>query len=294
MHKTLNLLLYGSLFTVLILVVAALVFLLGVHFMHLEKPVVANLSSSVNISSINGETGQGMYGSGVIFINGDKTFVWTCGHVVQNNVISHPSINYKTKKVTFGVQINEIEVHSKLFNKWHQESGDIMIKARPIRYSFKDDLCLLELNNNKIFRNGVDFPTTSSYSPSPGSKVFHIGSMGGPNGFGSVSEGIYGMRGIHKFGQYLDRVGMGLEGGSSGGGVFEATSGRCVGLMCQKINVSQGYIIPFREMFKYCQRMDCVWAMDPTVEVPWNYRAIFTDETANIPAGILKILEANP
>lgn len=293
MSKTLNLLFYGSLFTVVTLVVATLVFLLGLYFMHLEKPVALNMSSSVHVFSPKGG-GGGMYGSGVVFINQNKTFVWTCGHVVANNAGFNPSINFQTHKVLFGLQPSDVEVHTKLFNKNFQESGLISVKARIIRYSYKDDLALLELNNTQIFQNSVVFPNTSSYAPNPGSKVFHIGSMGGPDGFGSVSEGIYGLRGIDRFGQFLDRVGMGLEGGSSGGGVFESNSGRCVGLMAQKINVAQGYIIPFREMFKYCQRVDCVWAMDPTIEVPSDYRKILTDDTSIIPAHVLKILEGNP
>ena len=261
---------------VTLFVFAALTFFLLNHFLYLNKPLNVNLQSSVTIESDNGS------GSGVVFLNKNKAFVWTCAHVVSGEVIPQVQFDYKNRSITTNVEVGWLKIKAKLFNDVLDECGFVSIWAKPIRYSEKDDLALLELSDYRIWKNSVEFPQNHKYIPVLGSRIFHIGSMKGFRGFGGTSDGIYGIPGIglDKDGVIYDKISLNFNFGSSGGGVFESSDAKCIGLIARTHDqtMHQGYIVPVRRMWNFAERLDCTWALDNSITIPSNYHDKFSDD----------------
>ncbi len=253
------------------------------------------LESSVTVHYENKEDAKASTtGSGVIFVNGDKTFVWTCHHVIKNAIDSNFKISFVSKKWALDLISEPIEVMAKLYNENGLESGYVKMYGKVIRWSEADDLALIELDDGKIFKNGVVFPSDICYTPKPGTDLFHIGAMGGWTGEKSISIGISGVTGIMIGEKCYDRVGFNLQGGSSGGGVFKSDDGECIGLcarLVNKANLNQGMIIPFRRMVDFAQRLDCRWAISTEFEVDEYYTVKCTDDHFYVPQMIIQIMK---
>src|ERR1022692_4966667 len=142
-----------------ILVVSATIFVLATctfflldHFLYINKPLNANLQASVTI-----ETGKAS-GSGVVFLNKDKAFVWTCQHVISDLIEPEVQFNFLDRSITTKVELGWAKIKAKLFNDKLDECGYVSVWAKIIRFSQADDLALLELSEPKIWQNSVEFP----------------------------------------------------------------------------------------------------------------------------------------
>ena len=260
------------------------------NFVYIDKPLQVAINATPLIKSESG--GQG---SGVIFINGDHTFLWTCHHVVTSNIELNLHYDVKIKKYETTVKLLPIKVSAKLFSNEPREVGEVYLWAKVIRYSAKDDVALLELPHG-YFRQSVMFPNKRDYSPLVGMKLFHCGNFNGTDGEKSVSSGICGVLGldIDTDGITYDRVGLNLQPGSSGGGVFE-DSGYCIGLMARTTctnakHCNQGLIVPVRRLQEIAQRLECEWALNSSVVIPPNYLDITSHDHVELPEEVLETL----
>ena len=275
----------------LTLCISVACFILFSCFFYLNQPITANMSSSVSIHSENDKTSSS--GSGVVFINKNRTFVWTCKHVVDPSITEALHIELFKKQVKFQFEVDKVKVIGKLHNDDMDEAGYFYVNAKIIRFSTQDDLALLELCHTGIFKRSVSFPSNPKYTPKIGSKLFHIGSMGGLAGHHCVEEGIQGQPGVELQDVNMDRIAMHIRSGSSGGGAFEFWSGNCIGLVARAMNEkvsSQGYIVPWRKMHEFATRLDCVWALS-NEPVPDNYLDNLTDDKLWINPNIIKMLQ---
>jgi hypothetical protein len=249
------------------------------------------MSSSVSIHAANDKTSSS--GSGIIFINGNKTFVWTCKHVVDPAITESLHIDIFKKKAKYSFETEKVKVIGKLHGEDMDEAGYFYINAKIIRFSSQDDLALLELCHTGIFKRSVSFPSNPKYIPKIGSKLFHIGSMGGIPGHHCIEEGMQGQPGVELQDVNMDRVALNIRSGSSGGGTFEFWSGNCIGLVARSMTKDQGsqvYIVPWRKMHEFATRLDCVWALTND-EVPDNYLDNMTDDKLWINPNIIKMLQ---
>lgn len=244
------------------------------NFVHINKPLtIASDSTVLVISQANKDK---WYGTGVVYRNNNKTFVWTCHHVVANNITTERYFDPQSHKEHRRYVANQIAVSVKLFNKQPLEIGKLHLHANIIRFSETDDLALLEIDDS-FFKQSVKFPN-SGYKPALGTRIFHVGNFFGPVGERSVSEGVSGVCGfdLDGDGRCYDRVGLVMQPGSSGGGVYETASGKCIGLLARGID-GQGLIVPFRRMEDFARRLDCEWALR-NVDISENYLDILTDD----------------
>lgn len=268
----------------------ALFFLIN-NFLYINKPLNINSAATVLISA---DCAEGtMVGSGVVFRNGDRTFVWTCAHVVSKSVDMSLKINVVNKTANTVFTKTPVGVYSKLFAD-NQECGHVLAWADIVRYSWADDLAILEVRDPKIFQNSVAFPRNLRYTPKTGTKIFHVGNMHGDGGFHSVVEGLYGKQGIVLDDKIYDRMGMAVQHGSSGGGVFENWDGTCIGIMARILDEKtqhQSYIVPYRRMRSFAERLDCEWALDNRITVPDCYLNDFSDDLIELPLGFIKSLK---
>ncbi len=266
--------LFATMFVVGVL--AVIVFFLCNHFLYLNSPISTNMNACVLIGA------EGASGSGVVFRNGERVFIWTCQHVIASNIHHSVKIDMQKKKLDYDRFTTRVHIKSKIFNADLAESGYINIWADVLRFSAEDDLAVLEVLEPRVFKQSVEFPRNKKFIPGIGTQVFHIGSMLGWHGFNGCSDGIMGLPGIDidESGKVYDKVQCSFHFGSSGGGVFEATSGQCIGLVARsndRTAMTQGYIIPYRRMVEFAQRLDCTWALSDH-EVPECYKDRLTDD----------------
>ena len=265
------------------------IFFLFDKYFHISPPVTLNLPANVEVHA------DKSVGSGVVYLNQDKAFVWTCAHVVANNINTVVCIDFHKNKLTGTQTKKPLNILVKLFNNDFEEYGEVKVWAKIVRYSYNDDIALLELSRNHVFHKGVDFPKCPNYKVYPGTKIFHIGSMSGEIGHKSMVEGIHGMSGLkledHK---KYDRLGMNIQSGSSGGGVFEVNTGLCIGIVARsqdEVSKNQAYMIGWTRMVEFAKRLDCMWALDHRRSVPEDYLDVFSDDVLELPDTILKHLK---
>lgn len=280
----------ATLFTSLGILLLVGAFILN-NFVYINKPLQIAVNSTPLLHSESG--GQG---SGVIFINGDKTFLWTCHHVITSNITLEMNFDGKTSKYSTQVKTKDVKVTSLLFHN-DMEVGKLELRAKIIRFSEKDDVALLELPHG-YFRQSVTFPTTRKYVPLVGAKLFHVGNFNGTDGEKSVSDGLCGVCGLDVDGNNIcyDRVGLNLQPGSSGGGVFEVCDGKCIGLMARSTSnkiFNQGLIVPFRRLQEIATRLDCEWALHRQFAPGPDYLNTLSHDTWDIPEEVQKILRHN-
>lgn len=262
------------------------------NFVYINKPVQIAMNSSALIhNSNNGK------GSGAIFINGDKTFMWTCFHVLQDNVSLQMKFDGQTLKYITSVETKPVKITSKLFTDEPREVGEITLYANIIRFSEKDDVALLELPHG-YFKQSVKFPHNKKYVPLAGTQIFHVGNFSGDWGEKSITQGITGVCGFDLDGNGViyDRIGLSFEHGSSGGGVFEHNSGNCIGLIARTTNpkiCNQGLIIPYRRLCEIATKLDCEWALKRAFIPDRNYLNTLSHDTWDIPEEVRQILRNN-
>ncbi len=263
------------------------------NFVYIHKPLQVAADGSVLINPPNASQG-----TGVVFINGNHTFIWTCHHVISDSIRMEMRYTSKTGKWSTQVLKKQVQVSSTLFSDEPREIGQLILKGDIIRYSEKDDVALLEIPHG-FFKQSVKFPQFKNYKPLLGANLFHVGNFQGEHGEKSVSHGIQGVCGfdLDSNGITYDRVGLNLQPGSSGGGVFESASGYCVGLMARstsRTGYNQGLMVPSRRLHEIAERLSCQWALSNQYEIPDNYLDIWTQDTWEMPEEVSRFMKKHP
>lgn len=210
-------------------------------------------------------------GSGVLFVRGDRTFVWTAGHVVDNL--------RKTRHVVLkGNDMTVVEFKdAELVREFRQEGrriGEEKMDCRVIRFSDArqgHDLALLEVRKRGyttktvVFYNGEDIPAV-------GTELFHVGSLLGQFGSNSLTTGVVSQIGrvldLGANGVTFDQVSTPGFPGSSGGGVFVKSTGEYMGMLVRGAGENFCLVVPVRRMRSWAKEAGVEWAMDPSVPVP--------------------------
>ncbi len=219
---------------------------------------------------------QGKYsrseGSGILItrtIGKEKvTFVWTCGHVIDNLRSVRTVIkNGASKKI---VEFDDVQIVKELVESGRRV-GEIKMDAVVVKYSDADDgedLAVLMVRARDYGKASGRFYLDNSEPIIPiGTPLFHVGSLLGQMGANSMTSGIVSQVGrIHGKAEY-DQTTVTAFPGSSGGGVFLQT-GEYVGMIVRGAGEGFNLMVPIRRMKKWAKEHDIMWALDPKVKMP--------------------------
>jgi S1-C subfamily serine protease len=207
------------------------------------------------------------FGSGVIKTRDGINFVWTAAHVVADLRTTREVIDPGGGRRTV-VEFRDAAVIKMLVENG-RTVGRMEFDAKVIRYSDADngeDLALLMIRKRNLVTATVKF-FAEVEPPALGSELYHVGSLLGQIGAGSLTAGIMSSHGRVVEGKVYDQVTAPSFPGSSGGGVF-MKDGRYVGMLVRGAGETFGLIVPVRRMAEWARRAKVEWALRDDVPVP--------------------------
>lgn len=218
-------------------------------------------------------TAQKGFGSGVVFRNGDRVFVWTAAHVLTAGKRIE-RIMTKDGEFREVIKFSDVVITQDIVHAG-RKAGYIDIYAKVIRYSDHHDLAILEAYANQprcTTRFNLDAPVI-------GEPLWHVGSMHGTHGSNSVSLGVLAAIGRlrtdgamdEQNGVVYDQVSITCHPGSSGGGIFRP-DGTCVGIITEFLGPNHTFgalcYVPARRLQSFSREANCEWAFDSRIPVP--------------------------
>lgn len=196
------------------------------------------------------------------------TFVWTCGHVVDNlrRVRSVIEGGMPKKVVEFG----DVQIIKELVEDGRRV-GEMKMDATVIKYSDADDgedLALLMVRAKDYGKASAKFYLDSDEPIVPiGTPLFHVGSLLGQMGANSMTSGIVSQVGRIRNKVEYDQTTVTAFPGSSGGGVY-LQDGRYVGMIVRGAGEGFNLMVPVRRMVRWAKEHDIMWAIDPKLKMP--------------------------
>jgi S1-C subfamily serine protease len=237
-----------------------------------ERREVANYLQDISVTIRSQAEYSKSEGSGVLITRsiGDEkvTFVWTCGHVVDNlREVRNIIVEGSPKKV---VEFDDVQIIKELVEEGRRV-GEIKMDAVVIKYSDADDgedLAVLMVRARDYGKASAKFYLDKSEPIIPiGSRLFHVGSLLGQMGANSMTSGIISQVGrIHGKVEF-DQTTVTAFPGSSGGGVY-LQDGRYVGMIVRGAGEGFNLMVPVRRMKRWAEKHDIMWALDPSVKMP--------------------------
>jgi len=237
-----------------------------------RKKVAEHLQSiSVTIKS------EGQYskseGSGVLItrkVDGrDVTFVWTCGHVVDNLRRVRSVVSEKGTSVKI-VEFDDVQIVKELVESGRRV-GEIKMDAKVIKYSDYDhgqDLALLMVRARDYGKDSAKFYFNKEEPIIPiGTRLFHVGSLLGQMGANSMTTGIISQVGRVEDKVEFDQTTVTAFKGSSGGGVY-LENGLYVGMIARGAGEGFNLMIPIRRMREWAEENNVLWALNSDAKMP--------------------------
>lgn len=219
------------------------------------------------------------HGTGVLFKNGESTFVWTAAHVLGDarhvKTVIDPATGKPVVRITYDDVFVTVDVH-----EGGRKVGEDRRMARIIRISKTEDIALLAIYQKNYGASSTSF---AKDVPEVGEQIWHVGSMHGWRGAGSVSEGVLAATGrlrnggvANQFeqGKVFDQVSITAHPGSSGGGVFRKSDGQCLGLIIEFLDFRETptfgslCIFPARRIYEFAKDNKVPFAIDASLKVP--------------------------
>jgi S1-C subfamily serine protease len=205
----------------------------------------------------------------VIFKRDKHSFVWTAAHVVAGLRNERKVVDPATGVTRTVVEFEDAKV-VKVLVEDGRTVGRYELDAEVIKYSNADhgeDLALLRVRAKNQFAEGAKFYKADK-PPQLGTKLYHVGSLLGEIGSNSLTDGIVSQRGrlINK--TIYDQTNATSFPGSSGGGLYEVSTGLYVGMLVRGAGEGFSLYVPVRRMRSWARRVKVDWAMDETVKMP--------------------------
>jgi S1-C subfamily serine protease len=262
----------------------AILVILGAILAPMPTEAGSEVLETARQASVTVRAGDGA-GSGVVFKNGQTTFVWTAAHVLPEIRTVRTVIDPKTGLPRVDVAFDDAYVVSEVVEDGRKVGEDRRL-AQVVRYDEVQDLALLLVRQRDFGKAGVKF---AAGIPSVGDGVWHVGSFRGTKGAGSVSEGVVSAIGrLRRDGAptdvsrplVSDQYALVVHKGSSGGGVFSKSSGECLGLVDEFLDAAKdgmsygaGLIVPARRIREYAEKVGAKCAVESDVPIPENLLA---------------------
>ncbi len=211
-------------------------------------------------------------GSGVLItreVGGEKiTFVWTCGHVVDNVREIRTTIEDGRPKKK--VEFDDVQIIKEMVEDGRRV-GEMKMSAVVLKYSDADvgeDLALLMVRAKDYGKASAKFYLDKKEPIIPiGTPLFHVGSLLGQLGSNSMTSGIVSQVGRIRNKVEYDQTTVTAFPGSSGGGVF-LQDGRYVGMIVRGAGEGFNLMVPVRRMTRWAKEHDIMWALDPSIKAP--------------------------
>ena len=237
-----------------------------------ERREVADHLQDISVTIRSEDGYQKSEGSGVLItrdIDGETvTFVWTCGHVVDNlrNVRS-VIVDGQPRKV---VEFDDVQIIKELV-EGGRRVGEIKMDASVVKFSDADDgedLALLMVRAKDYGKASAKFYLSKDEPIIPiGTQLFHVGSLLGQMGANSMTSGIISQVGrIHGKVEF-DQTTVTAFPGSSGGGVY-LQNGEYVGMIVRGAGEGFNLMVPVRRIERWAKKHDIMWALDPKLKAP--------------------------
>jgi S1-C subfamily serine protease len=237
-----------------------------------ERREVSDYLQDISVTIKSESSYSRSEGSGVLItreIDGEKvTFVWTCGHVVDNlrdirTVIEDGS----PKKI---VEFGDVQIIKELVEDGRRV-GEIKMDATVVKYSDADDgedLALLMVRAKDYGKASAKFYLDKKEPIIPiGTPLFHVGSLLGQFGSNSMTSGIISQVGRIRDKVEYDQTTVTAFPGSSGGGVY-LQDGRYVGMIVRGAGEGFNLMVPVRRMKRWAEEHSIMWALDPNIKTP--------------------------
>ena len=258
------------------LFVTLTLFVLSLNFLSALSPketrIVANYLQDISVTIRSEGKYSKSEGSGVLItrdVGGKKiTFVWTCGHVVDNLRSVRTVIDGgRSRKV---VEFSDVQIIKELVEDGRRV-GEMKMDASVIKYSDADDgedLALLMVHAKDYGKASAKFYLDKKEPIIPiGTPLFHVGSLLGQFGSNSMTSGIVSQVGRIREKVEYDQTTVTAFPGSSGGGVY-LQDGRYVGMIVRGAGEGFNLMVPIRRMKRWAAEHDIMWALDPKLDVP--------------------------
>jgi S1-C subfamily serine protease len=237
-----------------------------------ERRKVADHLQDISVT-IRSESGYNKSeGSGVLItreVNGEKvTFIWTCGHVVDNlREVRTVIEDGAPKKI---VEFDDVQIIKELV-EGGRRVGEIKMDATVVKYSDADDgedLALLMVRARDYGKASAGFYLDKDEPIIPiGTQLYHVGSLLGQMGANSMTSGIISQVGRILGKVEFDQTTVTAFPGSSGGGVF-LQDGRYVGMIVRGAGEGFNLMVPVRRIKRWAKKHDIMWALDPSIKTP--------------------------
>jgi hypothetical protein len=155
-------------------------------------------------------------GSGVVFVNGTRSFVWTNAHVVEGLREVATKIDPKTGSPRAVVRYKAPQIVTEIRQK-DASVGQVVRRCAVLRYNATEDLALLAVQEDGAFTASARF-LGRDVRVEEGAAVWHVGSPAGVVGIGSSLPGTF-VRAGRRFADvdYDQAAVPGAFYGSSGG-----------------------------------------------------------------------------
>ena len=233
-----------------------------------QAKILADLQAVSVLVKVHGGSGSGTLVTRQV---GDvtKTYVWTAGHVVREEMQKNKTFNNVLICQEFrhkGKSIGKSEVQAKVIAYSDPEMGE--------------DLALLEIlqDNFRPLTISAKFDLTAEVQDI-GTKLVHVGCTQGL--YNSVSYGVISQTDIDllKTGKMFEQTSTMAYPGSSGGGMY-LEDGTYIGMLTRGGGAGLNFIVPMRRILPWAKSMNCEWALDPKVKVT---EAKLFDGTESVP-----------
>lgn len=232
-----------------------------------DNPIVDRLQAS----SVTVQTNQGS-GSGSLIVRGDRTFVITAAHVIDNLRKTREVVDSDGSRRTV-VEFADARIVQE-FRENGRRIGETQLDAQVLRYSDANnghDLALLEVRKQNFATESTTF-YLSEETPGIGSELYHVGSMKGQIGANSLTTGVIAQIGrvldLGATGVVFDQTTVTAFPGSSGGGVYMQDTGEYVGMLVRGADGTFNFIVPIRRIQEWAEANGVEWALDPSLPVP--------------------------
>jgi hypothetical protein len=214
-------------------------------------------------------------GSGVAFTRkvGDHaiTLIHTAGHCIDNLRKVREIIDANGNKKTV-VEYGDAHIVREFYQDGRR-IGETKLDAKVLKCSESEngeDLAILQIRQKDFLPEDASVVFYDGEIPGRSTELYHVGSMlGEPN---SLTTGIVSQVGrvldLGANGKTFDQCECTTMPGSSGGGIFLKSDGRCIGLLVRGAGEGFGLFVPVRRMREWARSAKVEWAFDRNVPMP--------------------------
>lgn len=199
--------------------------------------------------------------------NKEVTIIFTAAHVVKESVFHE---RLATKILSKNNDLQSRDIFHNVIIKLKRENINEFYNAEFLAYEENyilgiDLACLIV--TQKI-ENLSSFEIETKKEPDVGIKIYHIGNFKGEKGYRSYTEGFLSKKKYKTKYGYYDKLVMPILGGSSGGGVFDKETDRCIGLIVLSYGNNFSLMMSSKKIINWAEKNNLSWVFNQKEKAP--------------------------